>query len=229
VVSASRVAAGGVVTVPDPESARVAEADADYLLEEVPGAIAETLDGVSRVATIVRAMKAFGHRGEDKTMADLNEAVRSTLVVANSEIRYVADVVTELGDLPLVWCNPGDINQAVLNLVVNAAHAIGEAAEQGRGRGTITVRTRVDGDQVVLEVQDTGVGIAPEIADRVFDQFFTTKDVGVGTGQGLALTYTLIHHRHDGTIVFDSTPGAGTTFTISLPHSPPKRDHIPGS
>jgi len=199
--------------------------DVDFLLEEIPSAITETLEGVSRVATIVRAMKAFGHSGEGKAAADLNEAVRSTLVVASSEIKRVADVVTDLGELPPLWCNIGDINQAILNVVVNAAHAIGEAATQGRGRGTITVRTRCEEDHVVLEVQDTGAGIPREVAGRIFEQFFTTKDVGVGTGQGLALTHTLIHTRHNGTITFDSEPGVGTTFTIRLPYRADSADN----
>jgi PAS domain S-box-containing protein len=198
------------------------EIDTDYLLDEIPSAIEQTRDGVSRVSTIVRAMKAFGHpSGDSKSLSDLNEAIRSTLVVAGSEIKYVADVVTELGDLPPVWCNLGDINQVVLNLVVNAAHAVGEAMRKGRGRGTITVRTRCEGDEVVVEVADTGTGIPPDIADRVFEQFFTTKEVGTGTGQGLALAYALVHDRHGGTIGFTSDPGGGTTFTIRLPHHQP--------
>jgi PAS domain S-box-containing protein len=194
------------------------ELDTPYLLEEVPRAIAQTLEGVDRMATIIRAMKAFGDpRSDTKALSDLNEAVRNTLVVADSEIRYVADVVLELGILPLVWCNLGDINQVVLNLVVNAAHAVGEAGALGRPRGTITVRTLCEEDNIVLQVQDTGSGIAPEIAERVFEQFFTTKGVGRGTGQGLAVAYSLIHDRHDGNITFISEPGVGSTFSVRLP------------
>jgi signal transduction histidine kinase len=170
------------------------------------------------MATIVRAMKAFGDpRGDTRSHFDLNDAVRNTLVVADSEIRYVADVVLELGELPPVWGNVGDVNQVVLNLVVNAAHAVGEAVTLGRVRGTITLRTQCDGDDVVLHVQDTGIGIPPEIAERVFEQFFTTKSVGRGTGQGLAVAYSLIHERHAGSITFTSEPGVGTTFTVRLP------------
>jgi signal transduction histidine kinase len=169
-------------------------------------------------------MKAFAHPGgEQKDLADLNEAIRNTLIMANSEIKLVADVELALGALPPVWCNLGDINQAVLNLVVNAAHAIGEAVATGRGRGTITVRTRADEGVIVVEIQDTGNGIPPEIADRVFEHFFTTKPVGVGTGQGLALAYTLIHDRHEGTIAFTSEPGVGTTFTVRLPQPAEQR------
>jgi two-component system NtrC family sensor kinase len=141
------------------------------------------------------------------------------LIVANSEIKPVADVVLDLGD----------INQAVLNLVVNTAHAMSDATATGRGRGTLTVRTRSEQDAVIVEIEDTGNGIPAEIADRVFEQFFTTKPVGVGTGQGLALAYTLIHDRHAGTITFESTPGVGTTFTIRPPQQVPDRGGPAGS
>jgi signal transduction histidine kinase len=198
------------------------ELDTEYLLEEVPKAIIQTLDGVTRMATIVRAMKAFGDpRGDTNAWFDLNEAVRNTLVVAESEIRYVANVVEDLGDLPPMWGNVGDLNQVVLNLVVNAAHAVGDAAAPGRERGTITVRTLCEGEDTVLQIQDTGIGIPPEIAERVFEQFFTNRGVGRGAGQGLAVAYSLVHDRHDGSITFTSEPGVGTTFTVRLPRRGP--------
>jgi PAS domain S-box-containing protein len=189
--------------------------DIEFVMEEVPVAISQTLEGVGRVANIVRAMKAFGHPGtEEKSRADLNEAIRNTIVVANNEIKYVADVEIECGELPLVHCHLGDINQVVLNLVVNAAHAIGAA---DRGRGTIRVSTRLDGGYAVIEVADTGTGVPAEIADKLFDPFFTTKEVGTGTGQGLALVRTLVADRHGGTIDFTSEVGVGTVFTVRLP------------
>ena len=189
--------------------------DIDFVLHEVPLAISQTLDGINQVADIVRAMKAFGHPGTDKkARADLNQAIGHTLMVANNEIKLVADVETELGALPLVYCHISDINQVVLNLVVNAAHAIGSA---DRGRGTLRIVTRLDGAFAVIEVTDTGVGVPPEIADMLFDPFFTTKDVGVGTGQGLALVRNLVTDRHAGTITFTSEVGTGTTFTVRLP------------
>jgi PAS domain S-box-containing protein len=200
-------------------SATVAEVadriDIDFLLEEVPQAITQTLDGINRVAGIVRAMKAFGHPGtEQKTQANLNEAIANTIIVANNEIKYVADVETHLADLPLVHCHLGDINQIVLNLVVNAAHAITAA---NRGRGTIHVTTRLENSHAIIEVADTGTGVPPEIADKLFDPFFTTKEVGTGTGQGLALVRTLVVDRHNGTIDFTTEYGTGTTFTVRLP------------
>jgi signal transduction histidine kinase len=164
------------------------------------------------------AMKAFGHPGEEeKVPVDLNEVVRNTLVVASSEVKYVAKVVTALGELPPVWCHLGDINQVLLNLVVNAAHAVGAAVADTGGLGTFTVRTRLEGDEAVIDVADTGAGIDPGIAHRVFEAFFTTKQAGSGTGQGLALAYSLIVDRHGGSITFTSEPGAGTTFTVRLP------------
>jgi PAS domain S-box-containing protein len=214
-----------VAAGPDPgafEAARLTidevatEIDMDFVMEEVPAAISQTLEGVSRVANIVRAMKAFGHPGtEEKSGSDLNDAIRNTLVVAANEIKYVADVEADYGELPLVYCHLGDINQVVLNLVVNAAHAIGSA---DRGRGTIQVSTRLDDDgYAVIEVADTGTGVPPEIADRLFDPFFTTKEVGSGTGQGLPLVRNLVADRHGGTIDFTSTVGEGTVFTVRLP------------
>lgn len=192
-----------------------ASLDVDFVVEEIPGALAQTLEGITRVATIVRAMKAFGYSGtEDKAPADLNEAIANTLVVSNSEVRDVADVDTHFGELPAVWCHVGDINQVVLNLVVNAAHAITASA---RGRGTIQVTTRVDGDDVVIEVTDSGDGIPAEIAGKVFEAFFTTKAVGTGTGQGLALCRSLVADRHRGTIDFTTSPGVGSTFSVRLP------------
>ncbi|HET9653871.1 MAG TPA: ATP-binding protein, partial [Kineosporiaceae bacterium] len=202
-------------------SAVPAGTDLEDLCEEIPQALQDSMAGVTRVATIVRAMKAFGHPGrQGKSYADLNEAVRNTLVVATSEIKAVAEVRLELDpDLPQVWCDISDINQVLLNLVINAAHAMRDQQAATGARGTLTVRTRVERGGVLVQVQDTGTGIPPEIADRVFDQFFTTKEVGEGTGQGLALAHTLVHDRHGGTITFDSVPGAGTTFSVRLPDS----------
>jgi PAS domain S-box-containing protein len=189
--------------------------DLDFVLEEVPLAISQTLDGINQVADIVRAMKAFGHPGTDKkARADLNKAIGHTLMVANNEIKLVADVETDLAALPLVYCHISDINQVILNLVVNAGHAISAA---DRGRGTIRIVTRLEGTHAVIEVTDTGVGVPAEIADMLFDPFFTTKDVGVGTGQGLALVRNLVADRHAGTVTFTSEVGVGTTFTVRLP------------
>ncbi len=227
----------GDIVVAQEEAARTAaveavrererDIDVEFVVEEVPGAIRQALDGVERVATIVRAMKAFGYTSNDeRAPVNLNEAIATTLVVATSELKYVADVVTEYGDLPSVWCHLGDINQVVLNLVVNAAHAISAA---GPARGTVTIRTRVEDEHAVIEVSDTGAGIPPEVAERVFEPFFTTKEVGKVTGQGLSLCWSLVVDRHQGSITFDSAPGTGTTFTVRLPVHPSAVSGTPSS
>jgi signal transduction histidine kinase len=175
-------------------------------------------DGVQRVATIVRAMRDFAHAPTAaKAPVDVNAALRSALVVASNEYKYIADVQTELGELPPVMCDGGDINQVFLNLVVNAAHAIVDANRGRARRGTIRVRTVAEGDHVRVSVSDTGTGIAPEVADRIYDPFFTTKDVGRGTGQGLAIARQIVVERHGGSIDFETQAGRGTTFHVRLP------------
>lgn len=192
--------------------------EADYLSEEVPKALIQTLDGVSRVATIVRAMKDFAHPSHgEKTAADLNKALASTLIVARNEIKYVADVETEFGDLPSVFCNLEDLNQVFLNLLVNAAHAIEEAVKGKEVRGVIRVKTWHEGDQVIIAVSDSGCGIPETIRDRIFDPFFTTKAVGRGTGQGLAISRSIVVEKHGGALTFESEVGCGTTFYVRLP------------
>ena len=193
------------------------EADLDYLLAEIPQALAQTLEGVRRVAHIVGAMKDFSHPGGDaKCRTDLNRAIESTVTVCRNEWKYVADMVLDLSpDLPLVPCYPGEFNQAVLNLVINAVHAI-EAAP-GQDKGVIHIVTRPAGEEVEILVQDSGCGIPEAIRDRVFDPFFTTKPVGKGSGQGLSIVHAVIVDKHKGSIRLDSEVGRGTSFRLSLP------------
>ena len=214
-------AEAGTITPALLEDVVRAEEDADlaYLEQEVPKAISQTLDGVDRVATIVRALKHFAHpdAGKDKVAADLNQAITSTLTVARNELKYVADVETELGDLPPIRCHLGDLNQVFLNLLVNAAHAIADVVGDTGQRGKIVVRTARDGDDVVtIAISDTGCGIPPDVRGKIFDPFFTTKEVGKGTGQGLAIARS-VTERHGGTLTFETEVGRGTTFTIRLP------------
>jgi len=193
-------------------------ADYDYLAAHLPSALDRALEGLERVATIVRSIRAFAHPDDHEMQpADLNEAVEATLVMARNEYKYVADLTTELGSLPLVTCHLGDINQVVLNLLINAAHAIAERNGPDGARGLITVRTRCDGATVTIEVADTGAGIPEAIRHRIFDPFFTTKEVGRGTGQGLAIAHTVIVERHGGSIAVDSAVGVGTTIRVSIP------------
>ena len=193
-------------------------ADLSFLIENMPTAVERSLEGLERVATIVRSMKEFSHPNQvSMSPADLNAAIRSTLIVARNEYKYVADSDTQLGDIPQVICNAGEFNQTFLNILVNAAHAIGDRVQGTESRGLITITTRQDADTVVISVQDTGGGIPQAIQGNIFDPFFTTKEVGKGTGQGLAIARSVIVDKHHGSLTFDSVPGVGTTFHIRLP------------
>lgn len=196
-------------------------ADGEYLRTEIPRAIDQSLEGINRVAGIVRAMRDFSHPASERTPHDLNRAIQSTLAVATNEWRYVADVATDLDPtLPRVPVMPGEFNQLVLNLVVNAAQAIAAVKPAGSGpKGRITVTTSLGGDHAVITVADDGCGMTPEVEKRIFEPFFTTKGVGEGTGQGLALAHNFVV-RHGGTISVDSAPGRGTLFTVRLPLVP---------
>lgn len=154
--------------------------------------------------------------------ADLNQALLSTMTIARNELKYVADVQTEFGDIPLIECNVGDLNQVFLNLLVNAAHAIADALKEGE-KGRITIRTSTEDDMVRVSITDTGTGIPEAIRGNIFDPFFTTKEVGRGTGQGLAIARSVVMERHKGTLTFESEVGKGTTFHILLPVSPMKK------
>jgi signal transduction histidine kinase len=196
-------------------------ADAEYLVEQSPQATARALDGLERIAQIVRSMKEFAYHGRERTRADLNRAIASTLTIARNEYKYVADVHTDFGELPPIDCHIGELNQALLNLVVNASHAIADSVKGTQRRGTITVRTRRDGGDVVIAVQDDGCGIPPSIRDKIFDPFFTTKEIGKGSGQGLAIARAVVVDKHGGRLLVDSEVGRGTTFTIRIPAEPP--------
>ncbi len=204
-----------------------ADADLDYVLEHVPPALDRSLEGLNRVAVIVRSMKEFAHPDETSmTDVDLNHAIDSTLTIARNEYKYVADVVTDFGTLPRVLCHAGDFNQVILNLVVNAAHAVGDVVARTGEKGRITVRTRCDGADAVIAIADTGLGIPAAIRDRIFDPFFTTKEVGRGTGQGLAIARSIIHDKHGGQLTFETEIGVGTTFTIRLPIGRPRPTEV---
>jgi PAS domain S-box-containing protein len=215
-------AKGGELTDEAVEEASeaVANSDAPYLLEEIPKAIDQTLDGVGRVSSLVGAMKEFSHPGTKEKMAvDLNRAIESTITVARNEWKYVADLETDFDPkLQSVSCLPGEFNQAILILIVNAAHAIADViAKGGPERGKIKVQTRKCADWDEIRIEDTGGGIPAAIRGRIFDPFFTTKEIGKGTGQGLAIARSVIVSKHGGTIHFETAEGKGTTFIIRLP------------
>ena len=192
------------------------------LLQQIPQALADAQDGVANVSRIVRAMKEFSHPGTDeKSLVDINHAIEATLTVARNEYKYVADLAVELAhDLPPVLGLPAELNQVLLNLVINAAHAISDrVAAGGLQRGTLTLRTRSVPSGVHIEVGDTGAGIPESIRDRILEPFFTTKAVGRGTGQGLALAHNVIVNKHAGRLWFDTELGQGSTFHVFLPSS----------
>jgi signal transduction histidine kinase len=194
--------------------------DAGYLLEEIPKAIDQTLEGVTRVSGLVSAMREFSHPGtKDKIPVDLNHAIDSTITVARNEWKYVADLETEFDkSLPLIPCQPGEFNQVILNLIVNAAHAIADVhPEGGPQKGAIRVQTRNCHPWAEVRIQDTGSGIPEKIRSRIFDPFFTTKEIGKGTGQGLAIARSVVVDKHGGSIRFETEEGKGTTFIIRLP------------
>jgi two-component system NtrC family sensor kinase len=208
------------------ERVREAEAtiDFDYLQKEIPSAVEQTLEGIERVSTIVRAMKTFSHPGHNEQVpADLNEALEATVTVTRHQVKEVADLDLELGDLPPVRCNIADLNQVFLNLIVNAADAI---EETGR-HGAITVATAVDGGDAVVRISDTGGGIPDDVRSKIFDPFFTTKDVGRGSGQGLPLARGVVQEGHGGTLTVDTTVGQGTTFTVRIPIDGRAQDPVP--
>lgn len=190
--------------------------DTAFLRNEIPASIDQTLEGVAQIGRIVRAMKEFSHPGSgDKQAIDLNRAIENTLTVSRGEWKHVAELITDFdAELPMVSCLPADLNQALLNIIVNAAHAIDE---KNSGMGTITIRTRRDAPWAEIQISDTGAGIPKDIQSRVFDHFFTTKQVGKGTGQGLTIAYSVIVDKHGGKLDFRSEPGQGTTFIIRLP------------
>ncbi|WP_411828793.1 ATP-binding protein [Pseudomonas bijieensis] len=189
------------------------QVELDFLVEDIPLLIKESKDGIGRVGQIVKDLKDFSRvdSSQEWQMANLQQGMDSTLNIVANEIKYKADVVKEYTPLPEVECLPSQINQVIMNLIVNAAQAIGPE------RGTITLRNGVEGDTVWIEVADNGSGIPPpETLQKIFDPFFTTKPIGQGTGLGLSLSYGIVK-KHNGEITVRSEVGVGTTFRVELP------------
>jgi signal transduction histidine kinase len=191
-----------------------------FILEQIPKALSESTDGIGHVSRIVQAMKAFAYQDQgEKVHVDLNRTLQDTLTVAQNEYKTVAAVETDFGALPPVFCMPGSLNQVFLNLIVNAAHAISDAKKPSLG--TIRVQSRSVDDLVEVRISDDGCGIPAAIQHRVFEQFFTTKEVGRGTGQGLSLVRRIVIEAHAGSVHFESAEGVGTTFIVRLPVNGP--------
>ncbi|MCW8888040.1 MAG: PAS domain S-box protein, partial [Gammaproteobacteria bacterium] len=186
------------------------EKDLEYLKGDIQDLVSESMEGVVRVKQIVQDLKDFSHAEvAEWHYGDIHKGINSTLNVAHNELKYKCDVVKEFGEIPEIECIISQLNQVFMNLLVNAAHAIEE-------RGTVTVRTGVEGDGVWVEIEDTGKGMDEETKRRIFEPFFTTKPVGSGTGLGLSLSYGIIQ-KHNGTIKVDSEVGRGTKFHLWLP------------
>jgi signal transduction histidine kinase len=218
---AAGVLSGKDVTTAAKKAADTDEAaDVDYFLKNAPDALDRALEGISRVGSIVRSMTEFAHPDtRTKADIDLNRAIKTTLNMARNEYKTVAEIETDFGDIPTVHCHAGDINQVVLNLLLNAAHAISDVVDGTSSKGRITVRTRAIGDYVEISIRDTGDGIPEAVRGRIFEPFVTTKEVGRGTGQGLALSRGIVVEKLKGSLHFETETGKGTTFFIRLPKS----------
>lgn len=194
--------------------------DLSFLVNEIPQAIEQSLEGIKRVSTMLSAMRDFSHMDERRvTSVDLNKVIKSTAVISRNEYKYIADILLELDEnLPRVTCCQDDMNQVFLNLIVNAAHSIADKiSDEKNKRGTITIRSFVQEDEVVVSIGDTGMGIPPEIQEHIFEPFFTTKEFGRGTGQGLCITRSIVVEKHKGRLDYETRVGKGTTFNIYLP------------
>lgn len=210
------ISASDVLATVEAVRARI---DLAFLMDDIPLLMAESREGIARVRKIVQDLKDFSRvdANQEWQWANLHDGIDSTLNIVSNEVKYKADVIKEYGDIPDIECFPSQINQVVMNIVVNGAHAIGSE------RGRITIRTGVEGDRVWIEISDTGMGIPKENLKRIFDPFFTTKPIGSGTGLGLSLSYGIIQ-KHNGQIEVDSELNRGTTFRITLPIRQPHAD-----
>jgi two-component system, NtrC family, sensor kinase len=209
----------GEVTPEDIAAIHCAEVESklQFVIKNIPPALEAILDGTNRVAELVQSMKEFAHpdRG-DRELADINRALKTTATICANETKYVADMAMDLGELPQVSCYVNELNQVFVNLLVNAAHAIGDVVAGSTEKGKITIKSRHINDDVIVSISDTGMGIPEAIRLKIFDPFFTTKGVGKGTGQGLALALIVVD-KHGGSLTFDTEIGLGTTFHIRIP------------
>ncbi|PIP79878.1 MAG: hypothetical protein COW84_08240 [Gammaproteobacteria bacterium CG22_combo_CG10-13_8_21_14_all_40_8] len=199
-----------------------ADFELDYLKDELPLALQQSISGVGQIKSIVGAMKSFSHPDlKEKTDVNLNQLIENALIVCRNEWKYVADINTHFSeDLPLISCYAQQLSQVILNLVVNAAQAIKESkGENMSEKGFINISTHIQDNWFVTSIADSGTGMTEEVKKRIFDPFYTTKDVGKGTGQGLSMAHSSIVENHQGRIEVESEPGKGSTFNLYLPVS----------
>jgi len=205
------------IAVMDAAQPALRDPDFQFLRKEIPRAVERIIEGTQRVAAIVRAMSDFSHPGTgEKIVSDLNRALEATLLIAKNEYKYVATVDLQCGDIPEIVCNVGELSQVFLNLIVNSAHALADAGRDS-ATGRIRIRTQLVDEWVEVNFEDNGRGIPEEIITKIYDPFFTTKEVGRGSGQGLAIARTIVVDKHEGYIGVVSTPNVGTCFTLRLP------------
>ncbi len=200
---------------------KVTDCDLEFLAEEIPVSIKQSLEGIQRIAHIVGAMRDFSHpASEEKTSTDINRAVETTVTIARNEWKYIADVELDLdNNMPLVSCYPDELNQVILNLIINASHAIADArGDDEYTKGSIHIQTCYKSGICEIRISDTGNGIPEKYQNKIFNPFFTTKEVGKGTGQGLAISHDVIVNKHQGKIFFETELNKGTTFVIQLPN-----------
>ena len=194
--------------------------DLEYMAEEMPKAIDQTLEGIRNIRNIVKAMKDFAHPGKtEHVYTDLNQCIKNAAIISKNEWKYIADLVLDLDEtLPEAFCNPGELNQVFLNLIINAGHAVSDQLKcDSSPKGKIKIKTQKLGNWIEIAVSDTGAGIPEDIKSKIFNPFFTTKEIGKGTGQGLAIARSVVVDRHKGEIEFETAQGKGTTFFIRLP------------
>ena len=196
-------------------------ADREFLLEEIPKALAQSREGVSRVTSIVQAMKRFSHPGSDEMkLLDVNMAIENTVAVARNEWKYHSEIEFDLDpEAGSLMCFTGDFNQVLLNMLVNAAQAVGEKYKDRQDKGVIRLGTRRHEHALIVTIADTGTGIAEKNLHRIYDPFFTTKEVGKGTGQGLAIVHDIVVNKHGGSVEVQTELGKGTTFVLKFPLS----------
>jgi two-component system, NtrC family, sensor kinase len=189
----------------------------DFILADIQTLCKDSKDGLNRVTGIIQSLRDFSRidKADAFTEYNINEGIQATLVVVRNETKYHCNVKTEFGDVPAITCNPGQINQVMLNVIVNASQAI--KSQERQGMGNITIKTYLTDKHVVCELSDDGPGMPKELFTKIFDPFFTTKPVGKGTGLGLSVSHDIIVNKHKGELLVDSVVGKGATFTIKLP------------